>query len=212
MGLSDDLDDPTKFLFALGTEISANDFLVVSAGLLADNAVLSTEFGLSGSGDAVYLFAADGTLIDSVVFGFQATDFSIGRYRDQWIASVPTLGATNMRSPTTSPMSTRINEWLASATHRFGEDYLELLNPGRYPIVLEGMSLTDDVTYEPDKFMFPALSFLTPGGFLALDQSDLSFSLARDSEEFALLDTDGELVDGVSIVNAAGEHGLRSRA
>ena len=149
MGLSDEPDDPNKYVFPPGTTIPPNDFLVVTAGLAADNEVPSTEFGISGSGDGVYLFAADGQLLDQVTFGYQATDFSIGRYNDEWAVSTPTLGTANIRAPTANPTSTRINEWLASATYRFGEDYLELINPESYPVSLEGMRLTDDVALNP---------------------------------------------------------------
>ena len=44
---------------------------------------LHAGFRLGASGEAVYLFAADGlTLIDSLVFGQQTPDVSYGRYPD----------------------------------------------------------------------------------------------------------------------------------
>ncbi|MCB1098365.1 MAG: lamin tail domain-containing protein [Verrucomicrobiae bacterium] len=205
MGLSDDLDSPGKFTFSAGTIISANGFLIVTAGALVDAAIPATSFGLNAEGDELYLFAADGSLVDSVTFGNQAKDFSISRFRDGWNVSAPTIGAMNRASLAASSRMITINEWLAAATQRFGSDYIEIFNPARLPVALDGVRLTDDIAFVPDKFAFPALSFIGPNDFLKVDQSRLGFSLARESEEVALLADDGALIEGFSVVNAAGD-------
>ena len=205
MTLSDDADSPGKFTFAAGTMIPPDGILIVTAGSIVDPAIPATGFGLSADGDELHLFAADGTLVDSVVFGFQAEDFSISRFRDGWNVSVPTIGETNRPSPAASTRAIKINEWLAAATQRFGEDYIELFNSATHPVALDGIRLTDDVAFAPGKFAFPALSFLAPKDFLKLTQGTLRFSLARDSEEVALIASDGALIDGFSVVNAVGD-------
>ncbi|MGK0186236.1 MAG: hypothetical protein ACI9R3_002019, partial [Verrucomicrobiales bacterium] len=205
MGLGDQPDVPAEFPFPAGTVIPANSYLTISAGTALGDALLATDFGLSGSGDAVALFAADGTLIDSISFGIQAADWSISRFYEEWKVGIPSLGAANIQTPTESPEILVINEFLATSSDRFEEDYIELYNPSRHPVDLTGLRLTDDTAYRPEKFTFSPLSFIAPEGFLTLDQSALDFSFARDSEEVALLDRDGFPIDGISIINAVGD-------
>ena len=73
-----------------------------AAQVLGEPAVLFKEkinFKLSGGGEEIGLFLADGTEVDSVIFGAQSTDISQGRMPDggeSWIFfSTPTPGATN---------------------------------------------------------------------------------------------------------------------
>lgn len=84
--------------------IAPRGFLLVWAdGLTGANntntAELHTNFKLNKAGEAIGLFAADGTQIDYVTFGPQTTDVSMGRFPDG-AASVsimirPTPGAAN---------------------------------------------------------------------------------------------------------------------
>lgn len=206
VGLSDELDTPAKYLFPAGTSIPANGYLLISAGTeIQDNAIPATDFGLSASGDSLYLFASDGALIDSIAFGFQAPDWSISRFYDEWRISLPSLASANTRTPTDRSGTLVINEFLAASANRFEEDYIELYNSSLYPVLLDGLQLTDDAAYAPAKFTFPPLSFLAPAGFLSMDQSTLGFSIARDSEEVALIDHQGFAIDSISIANAGSD-------
>jgi len=72
---------------------------------------LHASFALSKGGEAIGIFAADGTTIDAVVFGPQATDVSEGRFPNGasqiFAMPTPTPGAANLvpnTNPTLDPM------------------------------------------------------------------------------------------------------------
>jgi hypothetical protein len=120
--LTDNLGDPLKF------QIPNNGHYVVPAGgyllVWADNesaqnstnrADLHVDFALSRSGEALGLFAADGTAIDVITFGSQTTDVTEGRFPD---------GAANIFAmPITTPRAANIvpntAPTLAPITNRF---------------------------------------------------------------------------------------------
>ena len=203
--LSDNPDMPTKFTFPQGTTIAPGEFLVVAAGTNVGDAMLSTEFGLNSKGDALYLYDDDGALIDSVEFGFQITDRSIARVSGEWCLANPTLGTSNEIAASVGAGEMRINEWLPSARTRFAEDFLELFNAGSLPARLDGTILSDDLTFDPHKFSFPFLSFLDSRSFLVLEQNDLNFGLSREAEVLSLLNQAGDVIDEISILNAAAD-------
>jgi hypothetical protein len=84
--LTDDLDNPTKYTIPPGVILPAGGFLLVWADEEgSQNALgqdLHANFKLALAGEAIGLFAPDGTLIDSVVFGPQTDDVSEGRFPD----------------------------------------------------------------------------------------------------------------------------------
>jgi hypothetical protein len=85
--LTDDLSVPMLWPIPPGTIIPGHGYLLVWADGEPDqngpgSPDLHAAFSLSKSGEAIGLFAADGTLIDAVQFGLQFTDVSQGRYPD----------------------------------------------------------------------------------------------------------------------------------
>ncbi len=65
------------------TTIGPKGFLIIWADGKIYDSGLHASFRLGANGDAVYLFAADGTtLIDGFAFGEQTPDVSYGRYPD----------------------------------------------------------------------------------------------------------------------------------
>jgi hypothetical protein len=83
--LTDTLTNATQFVIPAGTAIPAGGYLLVWAdqqGNDPTNQELHANFKLSQSGEAIGLFAPDGTVVDSVVFGPQTNDVSQGRYPD----------------------------------------------------------------------------------------------------------------------------------
>ena len=75
--LTDNLDDTQKWTFTTDVIIQAGGYLVLwcddkGTGLYA-------PFKLSASGEAIGLFDATQQLVDSIVFGPQYTDISMGR-------------------------------------------------------------------------------------------------------------------------------------
>ncbi|MGA2852865.1 MAG: lamin tail domain-containing protein [Verrucomicrobiota bacterium] len=118
--LTDTLTDKTKFLVP-----NNGHYLIPPRGYLlvwADNessqnntnrADLHVNFALSKGGEAIGIFAADGTQIDAVTFGAQTSDVSQGRFQDGSanIVSfvIPTPRAANVL-PNTPPILAAIND------------------------------------------------------------------------------------------------------
>ncbi|RYD84354.1 MAG: hypothetical protein EOP84_05730, partial [Verrucomicrobiaceae bacterium] len=97
MSLSDNVLQPGKFVFPQGTTIPALGYLVV----WCDNNTLApglhTGFGLGKAGQTVALFSGQ-TVKDSVTFGPQVADSSIGRVANgsgEFTLTAPTPGAAN---------------------------------------------------------------------------------------------------------------------
>ena len=67
--LSDDSDNPKKWIFPKETSITPNEYLIVWADRDLSQAGLHTEFGLSTLGEELLLTHEDETVIDQVQFG-----------------------------------------------------------------------------------------------------------------------------------------------
>jgi hypothetical protein len=103
--LTDDLDDPFQYQIPAGYVVPTNGFLFVWADdeTTANNTnspALHVPFKLSKDGEAIGLFAPDGTPIDVVIFGGQTANVTEGRY--------PDAGGLRLIMPTPSPMSPNI--------------------------------------------------------------------------------------------------------
>ena len=104
MYLTDDLLEPDKWRVPIGypdnTIISPGEYLVIWADKDLAYGPFHSDFKLDAGGEAIGLFESDGSsLIDSIVFGDQATDYSYGRFpngQSTWFASSdPTPGSEN---------------------------------------------------------------------------------------------------------------------
>ncbi|NOT61881.1 MAG: hypothetical protein HOP19_16830, partial [Acidobacteria bacterium] len=83
MYLTDNLNNRIKWKIPEGVTIPARGYLVFLADNEPAQGSLHTSWQLSGEGEAVGLFASDGTtLIDSYTFGIQQGDVSVGRVTD----------------------------------------------------------------------------------------------------------------------------------
>lgn len=216
MSLTDRTEDSRRWVFPAGSIVPANGFLVVrfASDLPATtnaSAILNTGFGLSASGDAVYLFnlpAAGGELLDAVVFGLQAEDFSIGRVpagSTNWTLALPTLGSANLAAALGNATGLKINEWMASPA--VGDDWFEIYNPGQQPVALAGLSLTDDLN-DRAKNILPPLSFIGTGaqGFqeFAADNNPgsgadhVDFRLSAGGESLGIISAEGAIINSVT--------------
>ena len=205
-GLTDDPLNKFKFTFAPGTSLASGQFLV----LYADNGPNPAQylgFGLSQDGDSLYLFDAagnGGALIDSVSFGPQIADFSIGRLADgSWGLCRPTFGAANVPQPTGDIKLLKINEWLASGSAAMPDDFVELYNPDSVPIAMGGLYLSDAPDGSPARHEIAALSYIAAGGFFAFKADGnadagpehLNFKLAAEPGAIGLFAPDLSLID-----------------
>ncbi len=102
--LTDDPDNPTKWRIPGGashlTSIPAGGYLLIWLDASTGDAGLHASFSLDSDGEAIALFAPDGTtLIDAVTFGRQRVETSYGRSPDGTgpfgYMLVPTPGAPN---------------------------------------------------------------------------------------------------------------------
>ena len=135
--LSDDSTVPAKYVIPANTMIPAGGFLTVTSAVSGLN--------LDQDGDAVYLSNGT-TLVDSIAFGHQLPDLTIGRIgtAGAWTLCTPTLGSANTAARLGDPALVRINEWFATGKVLYKNDWIELANPSALPVNLEGFRLTDN--------------------------------------------------------------------
>jgi hypothetical protein len=170
MGLSDSGTGPYKYTFPAGTPLlGPGQYLVV----FADNGTgsgIHTGFNLKASGDDLYLSdksSAGGALLDSIIFGVQSADLSLGRAGDgTWVICQPTFGSNNIALGLGDPHHLKINEWLADGQFLANNDFVELYNPDPAPVALGGCFLSN-AEGAPDLSPIPGLSFIPGYGHLA---------------------------------------------
>ena len=217
MSLTDDAAIKDKFVFPAGTTIAAGGYLVVYADTAA-GAGLRTGFGLDQDGDRVLLYGTAGLgqpLLDSITFGAQAPDFSIGRTGatlNIWALCTPTIGAANTAvAALAAPAGITINEWLGNPDYQWDDDFLELHNSAAQPVAISGMSVTNDFINYPTLTTLPALSFIAPQSFLRMDAKgstatpgnvgELPFKINGTASWLALIGQNGSFVDRVDVVS-----------
>lgn len=127
-------------------------------------------FGL-GNGDAVRLFNAGGTLIDSFAYpAHPPAGKSYGRCPDGTgpfvITDSATKGAAN--ACTTPNTAVRINEFSSN-----NPDFIELINTGGGPVDLSGWILKDNS--ENNSYTFPAGSSIASGAIKPLSGEGVEF-------------------------------------
>ena len=209
MGLSDSAGTPYKYTFPSGTPVlGAGQYLVLYADS-TNTPGIHLGFSLKASGDDVYLrntAASGGALIDSIVFGVQAADISIGRAADgSWVACKPTFGGQNIAVGTADPHSLKINEWLTDSLFLANNDFVEIFNPSAQPIALGGSYLSD-AAGAPDKNPIAPLSFIAPTGYVAFvadgdagqGADHLNFKLSPDVGIIILSAPDLSIIDEIA--------------
>jgi len=209
MSLSIDKIDPGQWTFTEGGNLGAKDRLLVWCNGSRDPSLgpanyLNTGRSLNGSYGTVYLFNASEQIIDSVSYGFQVSDRSIGRDNNgSWtLLHSPTPGKENtVPAMLASASSIVINEWMANGRD---SDWIELHNPSQLPSRLDGLYLTDDISsIGRTQFEIPSLNFIDATGFVKwIADSDLAkggdhvnFSLSSLGEPIALYSRSKSLLD-----------------
>ena len=211
MSLTTDPANPAKWTFPAGTTLNPGAFLLVWCD--ADHPAsttagpdMNTGFALSADGESVYLFDPARRLADSIAFGFQISNRSIGRSGGSWaLLASPTPRGPNAAPAALGPASSlRINEWMAFPDA--GDDWLELFNSASLPVSLTGLCLTDDPSINGvSNSQTGPLSFVAPKGWVkwTADRnprkgpSHLKFALDGDGDSILLYDDLGALLDAV---------------
>ena len=206
--LGTDPNSSGQYLIPSGTSIQAQAFHTLAVHT-EDTWYLGSPLPeglvLDPNGGELHLFDRTDQPVDTVRFGRQLVDLSIGRFGSQqsWRLCRPTLGSPNQMEPTGDPARVRINEWLANSEPPFASDFIELFNPSAWPVNLGDYYLTDAPIGEPAKFRLPPCSFIEARGFLVLQpdgQSQpghLDFNLSANGEMLALSDQDLQTVDQI---------------
>jgi hypothetical protein len=209
--LTDAPTTPRKWVFPANVSIPANGFLVVlldssRPASTAAGPVLNAGFSLKSEGDHMELFAPGVTpvLVDSVRFGPQAADFSIGRIPSgtgAFVLTQPTPGAVNIQQALGSQASLRINEWMASPPGN-DDDWFEVYNPDPLPVQLSGLHFKDSANIPSP---VAPLSFIGVGlnGFLKIiadnstDDNEVDFGLSGNGDVIGLFRADNSEIDRV---------------
>ena len=214
-------DDPAltqKFVFPAGLTLGPGAFLVLYADANFAGTGYHTGFSLDQGGDGVYLYdtpANGAALLDAIVFGPQATDYSVGRTGANLTTltlCTPTINAANTAvAALGSPAALRINECFANPDFRLDDDFVEIYNPGTLPAAMGGMKLTDDPISYPSRHVLPVLSFIGPGGFHVFkakgknaapgNPAELPFSFDSTFGQIALIGVNGSIADSVDTVS-----------
>lgn len=207
--LSDDPEVPDKFEFPAGANVPPGGFLVVWCDDAVATPGIHTGFALDGNGETILLSRRiDGGMarVDSLSFGIQIADFSVGRVRgtaDTWELNQPTPGQANRSQPRAARTALRLNEWMASASDN--QDWIELFNTAPIPVDLSKMLLSDDPA-DPDRMSIANLSLIGPRSFQAFASSTsdppgrnrLGFRLNASGETIVLATPDEFPVDRVT--------------
>ena len=214
-GLSDDPLLPPKYRVPPGTTIAAGGTLIFFADIAAPGTGLHTGFQLDKDGDSIFLYNAASAQIDTISFGPQAADFSIGRVGPTpgtWTLCTPTIGiASNAAAPLAGVAGVRINEWLSNADFRINADFLELYNSGFQPVAIGGTRITDEPVAYPARHILPILSFMAPRSWLvfralgsnatALNPAELPFSIDATFGSLSFTGANGSVIDRVDVVS-----------
>lgn len=177
------------------------------SGTLAAGAygtVSNAALALDRDGDSVYLYQG-GVLRDSITFGQQITDKTIGRnVIGAWTLCAPTLGAANTPIPVGDYSTVKISEWFASGDVLYGSDWIELQNTNMNPVLLAGLRLTENRAGNASAYTFPALSFIAGSGYLRViadgssSPGHLPFALDAEYEVLSLLGASDAVIDTIA--------------
>lgn len=200
MSLSMNRPEPGEWVFPAGSIVPPGSYVVIwcednRPATTAAGAYLNTGQNLDGESGGVYLFNTSRQLINSIEYGFQIADQSIGRIGTQWrLLSNATPGATNSTAAALGGATNLVfNEWMAQSAS--GPDWFELFNAGTLPVDISGLFVTDDPsTTGAMRSRIAPLSFIAGGGwvrFIADEEPNagrdhVTFSLAGDGESLRL--------------------------
>jgi multidrug resistance efflux pump len=195
--LTDDPLKPAKFTFASDATIAAGGYLLIWCDSDTSAPSLHTGFGLDSAGDSALLLNS-GVIVDSVAFGPQAPDVSIGRIANGtggWQANTLTPLTANSAKTLGSVSNLRVNEWMADPA--YGDDWFELYNTDTNVVALAGLYLSDTPS-TPMIMQIPALSFIEGKGFAKFfadgstaGGNHCNFKLAKGGESIVLTAANG---------------------
>lgn len=187
-----------------GTIISAGAFLVVVVDDTAESG-----FGLSSSGEKIWLENNSGNLIDSVTFpalGIDSTYARIPNGSSNWaVLYPPTKGESNSAGGgATLPIV--MNEIYSRGTVD-DPDWIEIYNPNSVQVDLSGYKIYDSGGQSGGKLKkeFPSGTYIPANGYFVIVTDDgaadgSGFGLSSAGEEVWLESADGIVIDDCSFL------------
>lgn len=192
----------SKKLFPAGTMIPAKGFVYIvvdTATFVGD----TSGFGLSSSGETVWLENAAGTLIDTVAIPALGTDSSYARIPD----GSKKLVKTGPRTRGTSNVAIKMNE-IYSRGVAGNLDWIEIFNASNAAIDISGYKIYDSGAQAgtKSKKQFPAGTVVASKGFavIVVDTATFvgdtsGFGLSSSGETVWLENAAGLVIDTVAI-------------
>ncbi len=183
--------------FPSGTVIPAGGFFVI----VVDD-TLATGFGLSSSGEKIWLEDAASSLIDSITFPAMGVDTTYGRNPNgsaNWaLLTPPTKGATNgSGGGATLPLV--MNEVFSRGVDP-DFDWVEIYNPNPVQVDLTGYKIYDGGGNQgtKPKMEFPAATFVPANGYyvIVVDiQDPAGFGIGSGGDELWFENPSGTVID-----------------
>ncbi len=187
------------FVIPGGTSIPGTSYAQIHFSPAAISG-LKVSATLSEREGRIYLRNNSGVVVDGVQYGPQVANYSFARSGGSWVLATPTAGAANTPAATGSPLTLRINEWLANPTPGF-DDWIEIGNPSSQPVVLTGMY----VSTSTELYRIVAPAAVTGSGFVQLfcnrggnKGNNLDFNLPASGTTLTLWDSNAATVNAVT--------------
>jgi hypothetical protein len=146
-------------LFPQGTVLPAGGYVVIWCG--PPSSGFHADLLLQDSNGVVTLNNASGGLVDSVQWGYQIPNKSIGVINGSWGLVEPSPGAQNTTAPTAAASQLAINEFMAQP--RSGSQWIEFANRDvSLPLALNGVYLQIGTALQRIR----SLSFIPAGAYV----------------------------------------------
>jgi hypothetical protein len=209
--LSDDASRPDKWSFPPRSFVEPGGYRVIALQGGSQGTSGPTDFTLSATGGHLRLSRADGTAVDSVVFGAQKEGRTVSRFGTGFGDGVATPGMPNVDAAVPmAPPPVVINEFMAdndtlTAPAGLKADWVELRNTTSSAVSLAGMYLSD-TRNNPAKWQFPAGTAIPANGYLVVWAYDTTFtgalhaswSLSGGGEHLRLSNADLTVADSLT--------------
>ncbi len=184
---------PRKYVFPNGTTVPAGGYLVVWCDTNGVTSGLHSGFALGRNGETVSLYDSSSERVDSISFGPQVANFTVGRVVGNWTLTTASPGIANVAAPLAAASSLSINEWLADSVPG-ADDFIELFNTNATAAVaLKNLYLG----VSNEIYQIKSLSFVGARGYIPLladgnaGADHLNFKLPAAGATIALYDYNG---------------------